>query len=54
MDENAAKPPLNKNYIRLYAHHNCPYCEKVRIVLAAKNIKYENIEMDLNKKPKWH
>lgn len=39
-DVNTPKPPINTKQIRLYGHHNCPFVEKVRIALAAKNIEY--------------
>ena len=31
-------PDLNKNYIRLYGTYMCPFVEKARLVLHAKNI----------------
>ena len=40
------KPPVNKDYMRLYHHHSCPYSERIRLVLADKNIKYQSCEVD--------
>lgn len=34
------KPAINENYPRLYGHLLCPYVEKVRLALAARNVKY--------------
>jgi glutathione S-transferase len=36
--------------IKLYDYPQCPFCRKVRIVLAEKGIKYERIFVDLRKK----
>ncbi|NIP39375.1 MAG: glutathione S-transferase family protein [Candidatus Dadabacteria bacterium] len=36
--------------IKLYDFPRCPYCRKVRIALAEKQIPYEQILVDLNKK----
>jgi len=36
--------------IKLYDYPQCPFCRKVRIVLAEKGIKYERILVDLRKK----
>jgi glutathione S-transferase len=36
--------------IKLYDYPQCPFCRKVRIVLAEKDIKYERIFVDLRKK----
>jgi hypothetical protein len=35
-----AKPDTNKNYVRLYGHHLCPFVEKARMALAARAIPY--------------
>ena len=47
------RPARNLTYLRLYHHHNCPFCEKVRLALAAKNIIYQNVEVDMTNKPQW-
>lgn len=33
-------PPLTKGILRLYSMRFCPYSQRVRLVLEAKNIKY--------------
>ena len=48
------KPATNKNYVRLYGHHLCPFVEKARLALSAKAIPYQNVEVDLSKKTPWH
>jgi glutathione S-transferase len=39
--------------ITLYDAARCPYCARVRIVLAEKQIPYETIEIDLANRPSW-
>jgi glutathione S-transferase len=39
--------------ITLYDADRCPYCARVRIVLAEKSIEYEPVEIDLGDRPAW-
>jgi RNA polymerase-associated protein len=39
--------------ITLYDAERCPYCARVRIVLAEKGIGYETVEIDLDDRPAW-
>jgi len=39
--------------LTLYDAARCPYCARVRIVLAEKNVEYETIEVDLSDRPAW-
>jgi glutathione S-transferase len=39
--------------LTLYDAARCPYCARVRIVLAEKNVEYEPIEIDLAERPAW-
>jgi RNA polymerase-associated protein len=39
--------------ITLYDADRCPYCARVRIVLAEKGIEYEAIPVDLDDRPAW-
>ena len=39
--------------ITLYDADRCPYCARVRIVLAEKGIEYEPVEIDLDDRPAW-
>ncbi len=39
--------------LTLYDAARCPYCARVRIVLAEKAIEYEPIEIDLSDRPAW-
>lgn len=35
--------------IRLYDYPDCPFCQKVRVVLAEKDLEYERVQVDLHK-----
>ena len=39
--------------ITLYDAPRCPYCARVRIVLAEKGVELETIEIDLDDRPAW-
>src|SRR4029077_20775369 len=37
----------------LYDAARCPYCARVRIVLAEKDVEFEGVEIDLSDPPAW-
>ena len=39
--------------ITLYDADRCPYCARVRIVLAEKDVEYETVMIDLRNRPDW-
>ena len=39
--------------ITLYDAARCPYCARVRIMLAEKRVEYETVEVDLDDRPAW-
>jgi glutathione S-transferase len=39
--------------ITLYDADRCPFCARVRIVLAEKGIEYEAVQVDLDDRPSW-
>ena len=39
--------------ITLYDAPRCPYCARVRIVLAEKGLFFETVEIDLRERPAW-
>src|ERR671935_1677397 len=39
--------------ITLYDADRCPYCARVRIVLAEKGVEYETVLVDLDNRPDW-
>ncbi|CAF1285206.1 unnamed protein product [Adineta steineri] len=47
-------PPLKENELRLYSMQFCPYAQRARLVLAAKNIPHEEININLVDKLEWY
>jgi len=48
-------PPFSdKTKLRLYGMHFCPYVQRAKLVLAAKNIPYEEININLVDRPEWY
>ncbi len=39
--------------LTLYDAARCPYCARVRIVLAEKGVEWETVEIDLERRPAW-
>ncbi len=39
--------------LTLYDAARCPYCARVRIVLAEKGVPFETVEIDLDDRPAW-
>ena len=39
--------------MRLYDAAGCPYCARVRMVLAEKRLEFETVEIDLRDRPAW-
>ena len=39
--------------LTLYDADRCPYCARVRIVLAEKGLEYETVVVDLDERPAW-
>merc|ERR1712032_1606868 len=52
--DGAEKPLTNKHYHRLYSHNLCPFSARCRYTLAAKGIKFQECNVDLNDKKPWH
>ena len=46
-------PPLTDK-LRVYSMLYCPYAQRTRLVLEAKSIDYETVNIDLSKKPQWY
>ncbi|XP_006268676.4 glutathione S-transferase omega-1 [Alligator mississippiensis] len=49
----AAPGPVPEGLIRLYSMRFCPFAERTRLVLKAKGIKHEIININLKNKPDW-
>ncbi|XP_047459236.1 glutathione S-transferase omega-1-like [Mugil cephalus] len=50
----AAPGPIPKGSIRLYSMRFCPFAQRTRLVLNAKGIKYDTINIHLKEKPEWY
>lgn len=49
----AAPGPVPEGIIRLYSMRFCPFAQRTRLVLHAKGIKHETINVNLKQKPEW-
>ncbi|CAG5135284.1 unnamed protein product [Candidula unifasciata] len=49
----SALPPLKAGVIRHYSMLYCPFAQRVRLVLAHKNIPHETVNVHLKDKPEW-
>ncbi|XP_038070356.1 glutathione S-transferase omega-1-like [Patiria miniata] len=47
-------PPLAKGQVRLYSNRFCPFAHRARLVLAAKEVPFHIVNIDLKKKPEWY
>ncbi|KPP64823.1 glutathione S-transferase omega 1-like [Scleropages formosus] len=49
----SAPGPVPKGKIRIYSMRFCPFAQRARLVLAAKGIRYDIININLKNKPSW-
>ncbi|XP_075894378.1 glutathione S-transferase omega-1-like [Nelusetta ayraudi] len=49
----SAPGPVPEGQIRLYSMRFCPFAHRTRLVLSAKGIKHETININLKNKPDW-
>lgn len=47
-------PPLAPGKLRIYSMRFCPFCHRALLVLHAKNIDHEVVNINLKDKPEWH
>lgn len=50
----AAPGPVPKGHIRLFSMRFCPFAQRARLVLSAKGIKHDTINIHLKEKPEWY
>ena len=53
LDVNSECPKMDKNKITLLNMRFCPFAQRAILVLNAKNIPYDTININLKSKPKW-
>ncbi|KAJ8360142.1 hypothetical protein SKAU_G00166670 [Synaphobranchus kaupii] len=51
--ESSPPGPVPKERIRLYSMRFCPFAQRTRLVLHAKGIKHDTININLKDKPDW-
>ncbi|CAN9499722.1 unnamed protein product [Ophioblennius macclurei] len=49
----AAPGPVEKGKIRIYSMRFCPFAQRTRLVLNAKGIKHDTVNIHLRDKPDW-
>jgi len=54
LDSGSECPPLKENQLRLYSMRFCPFVRRAKLVLAAKNIPYEEVNINLADPPEWY
>ncbi|XP_049937343.1 pyrimidodiazepine synthase-like isoform X3 [Schistocerca serialis cubense] len=47
-------PPVEAGKLRLYSMLYCPYAQRARLVLAAKGVPFEMVDINLKNKPEWY
>ncbi|XP_066997064.1 pyrimidodiazepine synthase [Anabrus simplex] len=53
LGKGSVNPPLEKGKLRLYSMRFCPYAQRVHLVLDAKKIPYDVVNINLTEKPEW-
>ena len=54
MDSQHVIPAPNLKHLRLFGHLLCPFVERVRLVLSAQGLPYQDVEINLEKRTRWH
>nr|CAB3251198.1 glutathione S-transferase omega-1-like [Phallusia mammillata] len=52
--ESTVPPPPKQDVLRVYSMKFCPYAQRLKLVLAAKAVKHETVNINLVKKPQWY
>nr|QII57465.1 glutathione-S transferase omega1 [Xenocatantops brachycerus] len=47
-------PPVGAGKLRLYSMLYCPFAHRPRLVLAAKGVAFEMVDINLKNKPEWY
>lgn len=54
LGKGSTNPPLPKGKLRLYSMRFCPYAQRVHLVLDAKKIPHDIVNIKLSDKPDWY
>jgi len=50
----SVEPPRVQGLLRVYSMKYCPFAQRARLVVKAKNLPHDIVNIDLNKKPEWY
>lgn len=48
------EPPRQEGLLRLYSMQFCPYAHRARLVLKAKEVPHDIVNINLAEKPEWY
>lgn len=48
------EPPRQEGLLRLYSMQFCPYAHRARLVLKAKGVPHDIVNINLAEKPEWY
>ena len=48
------KPRANTSHLRLYGHNLCPFVGRARYAMAAKQLEFQEVFLDMADKGAWH
>ncbi|XP_021942861.1 pyrimidodiazepine synthase-like isoform X2 [Zootermopsis nevadensis] len=54
LGKGSTNPPLSKGKLRLYSMRFCPYAQRAHLVLDAKKIPHDVVNIKLSDKPDWY
>ncbi|XP_060520275.1 pyrimidodiazepine synthase-like [Cylas formicarius] len=54
LGKGSEEPPRVEGLLRLYSMEFCPYAQRARLVLKAKNIPHDIVNINLLSKPEWY
>lgn len=54
LTKGSVEPPRNVNLLRLYSMQFCPYAHRARLVLKAKDLPHDIVNINLMAKPEWY
>ena len=53
LDANSECPTINKDKVTLFNMRYCPFAQRAALVLLAKDIPFDMVNIDLKSKPQW-
>jgi len=51
--QGSTEPPVQPGKLRLYSMRFCPFAERARLILVAKNVPHDIVNIHLKNKPDW-